>query len=220
MTSPRDEFRIYAGVELGEGCEIGPFVLVGVTPRGRREGELITRLGRSAILRSHTVIYAGNRIGERFQTGHGALIREENEIGDDVSVGSGSIVEHHVVIGCRVRIHSQAFVPEFSVLEDDCWIGPNVVITNAKYPRSPGVKESLRGAVVRKFAKVGANSTLLPGVVIGENSLVGAGSVVTRDVPHNTVVAGNPARVIKRISELPYAELAMHRGGDHERTVR
>jgi acetyltransferase-like isoleucine patch superfamily enzyme len=107
-------------------------------------------------------------------------------------------------MGNGVRIHSQAFVPEYSVLEDNCWIGPNVVITNAKYPRSPRVKETLKGAIIRQGAKIGANSTLLPGIEIGENALVGAGSVVTKNVPAGTVVVGNPAYVIKQISELPY----------------
>jgi acetyltransferase-like isoleucine patch superfamily enzyme len=96
------------------------------------------------------------------------------------------------------------FIPEYSVLEEGCWIGPNVVFTNAKYPLSPGVKDNLAGPTIRKGAKIGANVTLLPGVVIGENALVGAGSVVVRDVPPGAVVAGNPARVIRQISELPY----------------
>ncbi len=88
------------------------------------------------------------------------------------------------------------------MLEDDCWIGPNVVITNARYPRSPHVKEQLCGATVRRGAKIGANATLLPGVTIGANALVGAGAVVTHDVPEGAVVAGNPAHVIKRIEEI------------------
>ena len=155
-------------------------------------------------MRSHTVIYAGNRIGTHFQTGHGALIREENEIGDDVSIGTHSIVEHHVKIGNRVRLHSHVFVPEFSVLEDDCWLGPHVVVTNAKYPRSPHVKDELKGAYIEQGAKIGANVTLLPGVRIGKNALVGAGAVVTKDVPPNAVVVGNPARVINTIDNLPY----------------
>ena len=161
-------------------------------------------IGRGAVIRSHTVVYAGNRIGERFQTGHGVMVREENEIGDDVSVGTMSVIEHHVRIADGVRIHSQAFIPEFTVLEAGAWIGPRVAITNAKYPRSPGVKEALRGALVRRGAKVGAGSVLLPGVEVGEDALVGAGSVVTKDVPPGAVVAGNPARVLKHISELPY----------------
>jgi acetyltransferase-like isoleucine patch superfamily enzyme len=148
------------------------------------------------------VIYAGNRIGARFQTGHSVLIRELNEIGDDVSVGSHSIVEHHVRIGNRVRIHSNVFIPEFSILEDDAWIGPNVVVTNALYPGSPSAKSDLRGAHVMRKARVGANATLLPGVTIGRDALIGAGAVVVRDVPDGKVVVGNPARIIKDLREL------------------
>jgi acetyltransferase-like isoleucine patch superfamily enzyme len=200
------EFAVSPAVDIAEPHEIGPYVLVGVAPRGKQAGDLATAIGPNAVIRSHTVIYAGNRIGKNFQTGHGTLIREENTIGDDVSIGSHSVIEHHVVIGDGVRIHSMAFIPEYTVLEPHCWIGPNVVITNAKYPRSPLVKETLKGALVRRGAKIGANCTLLPGVEIGENALVGAGSVVTRDVPPGTVVAGNPAKVIKKISDLPYAD--------------
>jgi acetyltransferase-like isoleucine patch superfamily enzyme len=150
------------------------------------------------------VIYAGNRIGENFQTGNKVNIRESNEIGNNVSIGTLSVIEHHVRIGNGVRMHSQVFVPEFTVIEDDAWLGPNVVITNAKYPLSPGVKDTLAGPLVKKGAKIGANSTILPGIVIGENALVGAGSVVVKDVPPGAVVIGNPARVIKYIDELPY----------------
>src|SRR5579883_2630762 len=94
----QSDSRVYLGVELPADAELGPFCLVGVAPRGRAEGELATRIGPGCVLRSHTVIYAGNRIGARLQTGHGVLIREENVIGDDVSIGSGTVVEHHVAI--------------------------------------------------------------------------------------------------------------------------
>ncbi|MDE3088778.1 MAG: N-acetyltransferase [Chloroflexota bacterium] len=182
--------------------------MIGEPPRGKEPGELETRIGARAVIRSHTVIYAGNVIGDDFQTGHGALVREENRIGNNVSIGSHTIVEHHVAIGNGVRLHSNVFVPEFSILEDDCWLGPSVVVTNARYPRSKNVKEQLRGATIKRGAKIGANATLLPGVVIGENALVGAGAVVTRDVPAGAVVAGNPARVIKRVEELEEYEKA------------
>ncbi len=182
------------------------FLVIGKPPRGAADGELETRIGEAAVVRSHTVIYAGTTIGSRFQCGHQVMIREHTEIGDDVSIGTGSVVEHHVTVKSGARLHSNVFVPEFSVLEEECWLGPNVVLTNAKYPQSPRVKEELIGPTIRPRAKIGANSTVLPGVTVGEDSLVGAGSVVVGDVPAGAVVAGNPAKIIKQIRDLPYGE--------------
>ncbi|HEU4388095.1 MAG TPA: DapH/DapD/GlmU-related protein [Blastocatellia bacterium] len=193
-------FIIHSNVQLGDNPEIQDFVIIGVQP-GSSE-ELVTRIGPNALIRSHTVIYAGNVIGANFQTGHSVMIRELNEIGDSVSVGSHSVIEHHVKIGNRARIHSNVFIPEYSVLEDDTWIGPNVVFTNALYPLSPGAKANLKGPHVLPGAKIGANSTILPGVTVGRNALVGAGAVVVRDVPEGKVVVGNPARVIKIVDDL------------------
>jgi acetyltransferase-like isoleucine patch superfamily enzyme len=195
-------YRLYPNVSLGPGAVVGDYAVIGEPPRGRADGELPTVIGARAVIRSHTVIYAGNRIGDGFQTGHGALVREENDIGDDVSIGSHSIVEHHVIIRRGARLHSGVFVPEFSVLEEECWLGPHVVVTNARYPRSRNVKEELRGAHIMARAKVGANATLLPGITIGTDALVGAGAVVVDDVPAGGVVAGNPARVVKWIKDI------------------
>ncbi len=194
--------RIYQNVTFGANATIGEYVIVGEPPRGRADGELPTVIGANALIRSHTVIYAGNLIGDNFQTGHGALIREENEIEDDVSIGSHSIVEHHVVIRRGARLHSNVFVPEYSLLEEECWLGPNVVVTNARYPRSLHVKEELRGAHILRGAKIGANATLLPGITVGAGALVGAGAVVVADVPDGAVVVGNPARVVKALSDI------------------
>ena len=206
---------VYPDVRLGKEVHVDHFVIIGVPPRGRGPGELQTRIGPNAVIRSHTVIYAGNMIGANFQTGHGVMIRELNEIGDDVSIGTHSIVEHHVRIGNRVRIHSNAFIPEYSVLEEEAWVGPNVVFTNALYPLSPDAKANLKGPHLLPGAKIGANATLLPGVMIGRNALVGAGSVVVHDVPDGKVVVGNPARVIKDVAELTAYEVKeiAHRGG-------
>jgi acetyltransferase-like isoleucine patch superfamily enzyme len=197
---------IHPNVVLGQNCHVEDFCIIGVPPRGRRPGELPTIIGDNAIIRSHTVIYAGNQIGHNFQTGNKVNIREDNQIDDDVSIGTLTVIEHHIRIGRGARVHTQAFIPEYSILDEDCWIGPNVVFTNAKYPRSPNVKHELRGPTIGRGAIITANATLLPGVVIGRNALVGAGSVVTRDVPAGTVVVGNPARPIKTIAELPYGE--------------
>jgi acetyltransferase-like isoleucine patch superfamily enzyme len=197
-------YRLYKNVQLGEGAIIEDFSIVGAPPRGKKDGELETKIGKNAAIRSHAVIYAGNVIGDNFQTGNKVNIRESNEIGDNVSIGTLSVIEHHVKIGDNVRIHTQVFIPEYSVIEDNAWIGPNVVFTNARYPVSPDVKKSLKGPTVKRGAKIGANSTLLPGVVIGENALVGAGTVVTKDVPAGSVVVGNPGKVINTINNLPY----------------
>lgn len=198
--------HIHPGVTLGEGANLGPFLVIGEPPRGRRSGELETVIGAGAVIRSHTVIYAGNRIGDHFQSGHGVLVRENNRIGNNVSVGSHSIVEFSVEIGDGVTIHSNAFVPEYCVLEAGCWIGPGVVLTNARYPRSRTVKETLTGVRVGRGAKLGAGVVVLPGVNIGAGALIGAGTVITKDVPPNAVVAGNPWRVLRTIEEIPEYE--------------
>ena len=192
----------HPNVHITENFRAEEYVIIGVPPRGSAPGDLETRIGPNAFMRSHTIIYAGNRIGANFQTGHSVMIRELNEIGDDVSVGTHSIIEHHVKIGNGVRIHSNVFIPEYSILEDNAWVGPHAVFTNALYPLGRDVKANLEGPHLMSGAKIGANATLLPGVRIGRNALVGAGTVVVRDVPDGKVVVGNPARVVKDISHL------------------
>jgi len=193
---------IHPNVTLGEGCVVGPFVVLGEPPRGAAPGETPTRIGAGAVIRSHTVIYAGNTIGERLRTGHGVRIREGNSIGSDVSIGTNTVIEHHVQIGDGVRIHSGAFIPEFTVLEAGAWVGPGVVMTNAHYPLCPETKRCLEGPRVRAGAMVGAGAVLLPGVEIGAGALVGAGAVVTHNVPSRAVVVGNPARAVKTVDDL------------------
>lgn len=186
-------------VHIGRNSEIGVFVTIGI-----EKPSLAVTIGDNAIIRSHTILYGGNKIGNDFQSGHGVLIRESNTIGNNVSVGSHTVIEHHVTIGDNVRIHSNVFIPEFTVLEDNCWIGPSVVMTNAKYPNSLNTKKNLRGPTIRQNAKIGAHSTLLPGITIGENALIGAGAVVVTDVKKNAVMVGNPAQKINTITNLPY----------------
>jgi acetyltransferase-like isoleucine patch superfamily enzyme len=190
-----------AKLSVAKPSELGKYVVLGELP-GDFEGELRVCVGPRSVIRSHTVIYAGVEIGSDFKAGHGALIREGTRIGDHVSVGSGTVIEHHVEIGDGVRIHSNAFIPEFTVIEAGAWIGPNAVLTNAMYPKSQDAKKNLKGPYLETGCMIGANVTLLPGVRIGKGSLVGAGSVVVGDLPAGVVAVGNPARVIRKVSEL------------------
>ncbi|MBN2602745.1 MAG: N-acetyltransferase [Candidatus Thermoplasmatota archaeon] len=198
--------KILKNVTLGKNVKIEDYVIIGIPPMKKKEGDLSTIVGDNSVIRSHSVIYAGNKIGNNFQTGNNVNIREENEIGNNVSIGTKTVIEFKTVIKDNARIHSQAFIPEYCVLEEDCWIGPNVVLTNAKYPKSLRAKDFLEGVVIGKGAKIGANSTILPGVKIGKNALVGAGSVVTRNVTQGKIVAGNPAKVIGEIDSCKYPD--------------
>ena len=187
-------------VVLGANPTIGEYVVLGACPPGKALGKLI--IGDSAIIRSHSVIYAANNIGDNFQTGHGVLIREDNVIGDDVSIGSHTVIEGKNRIGDGVRIHSNCFIPEFVVIEDKVWIGPCVTILNILHPPCPRFEDCAKSVHIKKNAKIGGNVTIGPRVTIGRNSLIGMGSVVTTDIPDNVLAFGNPARVVKPITEL------------------
>lgn len=199
----------FKNVDLGADVVLDDFVVLGRPPKGAAPGQHPLRIGQGSVLRSHSVFYAGSCIGDHFQCGHGALVREDCEIGNDCSVGTGSVLEFKVRMGHGVRVHSKCFVPEYSVLEDGCWLGPNVVLTNAPYPTSKRAKDTLEGVTIERKAMIGANSTILPGVRIGAGALVGAGSVVTKDVPPGTVVVGSPARVVGYVKNLKYRDTGL-----------
>jgi acetyltransferase-like isoleucine patch superfamily enzyme len=119
----------------------------------------------------------------------------ECEIGDDCVIGSFVEVQGHVRVGDRVHIQSHSFVCSGVTVEDDVFIGHGVMFINDPHP--PHYDPAMwKPTLVRKGAAIGSNATILP-VVIGENAIVGAGSVVTRDVPDRTIVAGNPARILR-----------------------
>ena len=201
---------IYEPIQIGKDPIIEDFVILGKLPIGAKSDKMKLVIGDFPVIRSGTIIYAGNVIGNNFQTGDNARIREKNRIGNDVSVGSGSIIECECEIMNNVKIHSGCFIPEYTLIKDHAWIGPSVVMTNVLHPPCPAFKKyapisgkkCCHGPVVDKNAVIGAGAVILPGIVIGESSLVGAGSVVVKDVPPDYLVAGNPARVIKKVKEV------------------
>ena len=132
-----------------------------------------TYIGDSPVIRSHTVIYAGNKIGNNFQTGHSVLIREDNVIKDFVSIGSHTVLEGRSKIGNNVRIHSNCFIPEFTTIEDIVWISPGVTLTNTPHPPCPEFERCAEGPTIKKGAILASNAVVLPGIKIGKDSFVG-----------------------------------------------
>lgn len=200
--------KLYPGVQVGSNVHIGDYAVIGVPVGGRPLGELKTVIGHGAVIRSHTLIYAGAIIGDQFTAHHSVTIYEHTEIGTNVKIGPHSVLEAHVTIGNDVLIQSNVFIADHSTLEDGCWIGPNVVLANTLNLESLAASEALPGPTVGSNAKIGANATILPGIVVGSDARVAAGALVVEDVPDGAVVAGNPARVIDDTSELGPSEIA------------
>jgi acetyltransferase-like isoleucine patch superfamily enzyme len=188
-----------ANVSLGDGVELQQPCVLGQLPRTGDTSPTI--IGSGSVIRSFAVVYAGVLLGARVHVGHGTLIREDNEVGDDSSIGSHSVLEGRCRIGRRVRIHSMCFLSS-AIVGDDVFVAPGVVFTDDPHPPCPSYVQCNQRVHVEKGAKIGARVVLLPGVTIGTGALVGAGSVVTADVPPEMVVAGNPAKIVKRLDEI------------------
>jgi acetyltransferase-like isoleucine patch superfamily enzyme len=185
---------------VGERFAADPGVLI--AHAASRDTATDFYLGSDAMLRSGTVLYAGSHIGARFQTGHHVVVREECQIGDDVSVWSNTVVDYGCRIGNRVKIHSGCYIAQYTEILDDAFLAPGVTVANDLYPGQAESARLMSGPLVGAGAQIGANVTLLPFVRIGDGCLVGAGSVVTHDVPPGTVAFGNPARVRGRVADL------------------
>jgi acetyltransferase-like isoleucine patch superfamily enzyme len=150
-------------------------------------------IGKNALIRSNSIIYNDVEIGNNFRTGHGVTVREKTTIGNNVLVGTNTIIEGHSSIGDDVSIQSNVYIPTNTIIEDYVFIGPCACFTNDKYPIR--VDFDLKGPVIKRGASIGANSTFLSDVEIGEGAMVAAGAIVTMDVPDYFLAIGAPARI-------------------------
>lgn len=193
---------IYPNVVIGESTIIEEPCIIGKPPRGAVPGEIALQLGNNCCIRPFSTIYAGSILGNNVQTGQGVSIREDNTIGMNVSIGTHSVLEFGNTIGDFSRIHTGCFL-ELTTIGKHVFVGPHVVFTDDPHPMGcPRYKECKGGPIIGDYVRIGANCTILPGVKIGKNALIGAGSVVVHDIPDNAVAVGNPARIIKTVDEL------------------
>jgi acetyltransferase-like isoleucine patch superfamily enzyme len=197
MTASRTRSR---EVVVRTGCDLEAdesAILGYLTARRIPVGELV--IGDAARIRSNTVIYSNAEIGDRLETGHNVTIREENRIGTDLNIWNNSTIDYGCIIGDRVRIHNNVYVAQYTTIEDDVFLAPGVMIANDPHPICT---RCMQGPTIKRGARIGINATILGRITIGEFAMVGAGAVVTRDVPPHSLVVGNPARVVRKLDEL------------------
>lgn len=173
------------GVDMGCNCDIAEMAVLNKGDGG------VTTIGDDATIRDGTIIYGDVTIGHRFATGHHALVRSGTTIGNDTIVGTHTILDGELTVGSRVSLQSGVYLPPETTVADDVFFGPHAVVTNDPYP----VRETSQivGATFESNVSIGANATVLPGVAVGQGSFVAAGSVVTEDVPPETLAIGVPA---------------------------
>ena len=202
---------VYPGTVLGEDVKVLENAVVGkqptLSPRSTAKREPLPPavLGAGTIVSTGAIVFAGTTVGDRVILGDQSCIRERVQIGDDVVVGRGSLVENDTTIGAMTKIQADAYITAYSTLEEDVFIAPCVVTTNDNWMgRTEKRFGNIKGPTIRRGARIGGGAILCPGVEIGEEAFVGAGAVVTKDVPPRVVVVGSPARVLR---DVPLDEL-------------
>jgi acetyltransferase-like isoleucine patch superfamily enzyme len=197
---------VHEGTVLGDGVKVLEYAVVGkqpvLSPRSTAKREALppAEIGDGAVISTGAIVFAGAQIGARTIVGDQACVRERCVVGEDVVVGRGSLVENDTTVGDRTKIQADAYVTAYSTVEDDVFIAPCVVTTNDNYMgRTERRHELIAGPTIRRGARVGGGAVICPGVEIGEEAFVGAGAVVTKDVPARKVAVGNPARVIRDV---------------------
>ena len=199
---------VYPGTVLGTGVKVLENAVVGkqpsLSPRSTAKREPLppTEIGEGTIVSTGAIVFAGSRVGARVILGDQSCVRERVRIGDDVVLGRGALVENDTTIGAMTRIQADAYITAYSTLEEHVFVAPCVVTTNDNFMgRTEKRHELMKGPTIRRGARVGGGAVLCPGVEIGEDAFVGAGAVVTKDVPPRAIVVGNPARVLRDVPD-------------------
>ncbi len=177
--------------EAGEGYDIETGCMLGV--KYRNDCQPVS-LGKGARIRSGTIIYADVRAGDDFQTGHNVVVREHTTMGDHVAIGTNTVIDGNVEIGDYVKIMTNCYVPTHTVIGNRVFLGPNVTLTNDRYPLKMRDTYTPEGPIIEDYVTLSAGVVVCPGVRVGRNSFVAAGAVITRDVPPESMAMGVPAR--------------------------
>jgi acetyltransferase-like isoleucine patch superfamily enzyme len=186
-------------VRVGQGALIDDDVHLG-TDTGS-SGSKAIEIGKGARIRGGSQVRSGVRIGDRLETGRNVSIGEDTVIGEDCHIATNTIIESDCQVGDRVNIGANCFIGQFTTIQDDVSIAPGVCLANDPHPGSKN-HACMRGPTIEHGVQIGMNATILPFVTLGERSVVGAGSVVTREVQAGLVVVGNPARVLKSVTQI------------------
>ena len=195
------------GTIIGDNVRINDNTVIGKHPMKASISTLkeeinlpFTYIGNNCLIGANTVIYIGANIENDVMVADLASVRENTWIGEYTIIGRGVTVENYVKIGKRCKLESNCYITAYSDLGDYVFIAPGVVTSNDNYiGRTEERFKHFKGVTVKKGGRIGAGAVILPGKVIGEDALVAAGSVVTKDVPARKVVMGAPARVIKDV---------------------
>ena len=190
------------GVRVLENAVVGKQPALGPKSTAKRDPLPPAEIGDGTVVSTGAIVFAGATVGAGCILGDQSCVRERVTIADDVVVGRGVLVENDTMIGSGTRIQAEAYVTAYSTLEEDVFIAPCVVTTNDNLMgRTERRTELMKGPTIRRGARVGGGAILCPGIEVGEEAFVGAGAVVTKDVPPRMVVVGNPARVIRAVAD-------------------
>ena len=192
--------KIGAGTVVGDHAVLGKQVRLAAASTASREPLAPLVIGEACTIGAHAVINAGTTIGRLTLIGDQAMLRERVTIGERCVLGRSALVENDTTLGDRVKVQANAYLTAYMTLEDDVFIAPCVMTTNDNYMGRTDKRFAERGgATIRRAARIGGGCVLLPNVEIGEEAFIGAGAIVTKDVPARMLVVGSPARVLREV---------------------